>query len=101
MNGTIFVREGANLMVGDAGRGPGAAGLTTHLVLQELKLPTIEENYVDHNAGGAPVGIEIQTHINKLEATFNLAGWDPEIMAFFAQEDETKHRFTAYGMIRD
>jgi len=102
-NQTIYVMESANLICGDA-VGTGAStmpGISTHLVLQELKLPTWEENYVDHTPAGAPVGIEIPTHINKLEATFNLAGWDPLIMSFLGQEDVQYHRFTAYGLIRD
>jgi len=102
---TIYVMESANLICGDtrapSGAIAGAPGVSTHLVLQELKLPTIEENYADHTPGGAMVGIEINTHINKLEATFNLAGWDPEIMTFIGQNHPLFHRFTAYGLIRD
>ena len=48
------------------------------------------------------VGIEIPTHINKLEATFNLAGWDPTIMRLYRPEQDRYHQiFTAYGLIRD
>ena len=47
------------------------------------------------------VAIEIPTHINRLEATFNLAGWDPEIMTYIGSEDALLQRFTAYGLIRD
>ena len=97
---TIYVMESANVICGDTG-GKSTAGISTHLVLQELKLPGLEENYVDHAPGGAPIAIEIPTHMNKLEATFNLAGWDPVIMSYIAREDPTKHRFTCYGLIRD
>ena len=70
--------ESANLICGDtrSGQECRAPGISTHLVLQELKLPAMEENYVDHAPGGAPIAIEMPTHMNKLEATFNLAGWD-------------------------
>ena len=104
---TIYVMESVNLICGDsvtnnAASGTTAApGISTHLVLQELKLPGWEEAYVDHTPGGAQVGIEIPMHFNKLEATFNLAGWDPAIMAFMGQEEDKFHRFTAYGLIRD
>ena len=106
---TVYVMEGANLICGDTrspaaggdSSGTTAPGSSTHLVLQELKLPALEENYVDHTPGGAPVGIEVPTHINKLEATFNLAGWDPNIMTFIGQNNPFLQRFTAYGLIRD
>lgn len=98
---TVYTMESANLICGDAGQRT-APGISTHLVLQELKLPTLEENYVDHTPAGAPIGIEIPTHMNKLEVTFNLAGWDPDVMIYIGQEDQARYqRFTAYGLIRD
>lgn len=104
-NATIYVMESANLICGDTRSavpgGMSAPGISTHLVLQELKLPAMEENYVDHAPGGAPIAIEIPTHQNKLEATFNLAGWDPSLMSYIGQNDPYYQRFTAYGLIRD
>jgi len=99
-NATVYVMESANLICGDT-RGSSAPGISTHLVLQELKLPGLEENYVDHIPGGAPIAIEIPMHMNKLEATFNLAGWDPTLMTYIGQNDPYYQRFTAYGLIRD
>jgi uncharacterized protein len=99
-NSTIYVMESANMICGSAGS-RSAPGISTHLVLQELKLPAMEENYVDHNPGGAPIAIEVPTHMNKLEATFNLAGWDPALMSFIGQNDQRYQVFTAYGLIRD
>jgi Bacteriophage tail tube protein len=97
---TVYTMESANLICGDISA-KTSPGISTHLVLQELKLPTLEENYVDHTPGGAAVGIEIPSHINKLEATFNLAGWDPDVMVFLGRETRFHQRFTAYGLIRD
>ena len=99
-NQTIYVMESANVICGDT-RGKSSPGISTHLVLQELKLPAMEENYVDHAPAGAPIAIEIPTHFNKLEATFNLAGWDPVLMSYIGQNDPYYQRFTAYGLIRD
>jgi uncharacterized protein len=96
----IYVMESANVIVGDAG-GKSSPGISTHLVLQELKLPTMEENFVDHAPAGAPIAIEIPTHMNKLEATFNLAGWDPVIMSYIGRNTRMYHVFTAYGLIRN
>jgi phage tail tube protein FII len=98
--GNIYTLESVNLICGNTGN-KSAPGISTHLVLQELKLPALEENYVDHAPGGAPIAIEIPTHMNKLEATFNLAGWDPDIMMFLSREEERYQKFTAYGLIRE
>jgi len=100
--GTVYVMEGANVICGNTvGAEGGMPGVSTHLVLQEVKLPTMEENYAEHTPAGAPIAIEVPTHINRLEATFNLAGWDPDIMKFLGQNSSEYHRFTIYGMIRD
>jgi hypothetical protein len=103
-NQTVYALESANLICGDTSTkdsNKGAPGISTHLVLQELKLPTLEENYVDHTPGGTSVGIEIPSHTNKLEATFNLAGWSSDVMAYLSRETTQHQRFTAYGLIRD
>jgi uncharacterized protein len=96
MAGTIYIMEAANLFCGDE-----ADSESQHLRLSEIKLPGLEENYVDHVAGGAPLAIEVDTHINKLEATFNLAGWQREVMTMIGRSERALQTFTAYGVIRD
>ena len=54
MGTTIYTLESANLICGNTGN-KTAPGISTHLVLQELKLPALEENNVDHSPGGAPI----------------------------------------------
>lgn len=101
MTTTVFTMESANMICGDTGTQP-TAGISTHLTLQELKLPGLEETYVDHAPGGAPIAIEIPMNMTRLEATFNLAGWDPDVMIFIGQNNvERYQRFTAYGLIRN
>lgn len=100
MANTIFNLEAVNLICGDTGGGTHP-GFPTHLQLQELKLPGLQEAFVDHNPGGARIGIEIPTHINKPEATFSLAGWNPDIMAMIGRSRRADQRYTAYGLIRD
>jgi Bacteriophage tail tube protein len=100
MPASIFTMESANMICGDTGDA-SSPGISTHLEITDLKLPGLEENYVDHTAGGAPVQIEIPMFQNKLEATFTLAGWNPAVMAMFAQAARALQRFTAYGLIRD
>jgi uncharacterized protein len=100
MPANVYVMEAANLIVGDVG--PEAApGLSTHLVLAELKLPGFEENYTDFLPGGAPVAIEVNTHFNRLEGSFNLNGWQPDVMGVLATSDWRMQRFNAYGLIRN
>jgi Bacteriophage tail tube protein len=96
MPSNVYVMEACNLFCGDVD-----PSLSQHLTLSELKLPGLEENYVDHVAGGAPLAIEIDTHINRLEATFNLAGWQPEVMTMIGASRQGAQTFTAYGVIRD
>jgi phage tail tube protein FII len=97
----LFIMESVNLIVTDAVSGAVAPGIPTHLQIQELKLPGLEENYVDHVAGGAPVAIEVQMYINRLEATFNLAGWNPDVATVMTRGDRILQRFTANGLVRE
>ena len=96
----LFVWEQANLFCGDQ-TNDGTTADSQHLRLRELKLPTIEEQYVSHMPGGAMVGYEVDTHIKEMEATFTLAGWQPEVMTMIGQSNVLLQRFTAYGVIRD
>ncbi len=92
----LYVMEAANLFCGD--HDPAAS---KHLTLEELALPGLQENFVDHHPGGSRVGIEIATGVNKLEPTFKLAGWDPELLNLFGLGATATQNFTAYGVIRD
>lgn len=92
----IFAMEAANLYCGDH-----QPNRSNHLTLQSLKLPTLEENFADHAAGGAAVAIEIDTHLNRLECTFNLLGWDPDVMVMIGESRRAHQVFTAYGLIRE
>jgi Bacteriophage tail tube protein len=100
MPATVYTMEAVNMICGDTGDA-SAPGISTHLEISELKLPALEENYVDHTAGGAPVQIEIPMFMNKLESTFSLAGWNPAVMSMIGQQARALQRFTAYGVIRD
>lgn len=96
MSGTIYLMEAATLFVGD--HDPTKS---KHLTLTELKLPDLQEAYSDHNPGGGPVAIELPVGIEKLEPTFNLAGFDPDLLVEFGLNTRYRNRFTAYGVIRD
>ena len=75
---TIYVMEAANLFCGSHD-----TAASKHLTLSELKLPDLQENYTEHHPGGSRVGIEINTGIQKLESTFKLTGFDPQVLAQF------------------
>jgi phage tail tube protein FII len=95
---SINTLEAANLFCGTDNPTMEAS---QHLSLTELKLPQWEENYADHLAGGAPVAIRIDTHINPLECTFNLLGFNPQVMGLMKSWIKSQNHFTAYGLIRD
>lgn len=93
---TIYVMEAVNLFCDN-----DDPTSSKHLTISELKLPTLEENFTDHHPGGAPVQIEIGIGIKKLDATFKLIGFDPQLLAQFGLGTKVRHLYTAYGVIRD
>ena len=93
---TIYIMEAANLFCGD--HDPTAS---KHLTLTELQLPALQEMYQDHHAGGSRVQIEVAVGIQKLEPTFKLAGWDPDLLTRFGLGSSRASVFTAYGVVRD
>lgn len=97
---TLWTMESVNLVVGDTG-GNAQPGESTHLSIQELKLPALEEAFTDHVPGGAYHAIEINSHITRLESTFNLAGWQPNVFQYIRNEGQSDARYTAYGLVRD
>lgn len=96
MAGNFFVMEAANLFCGD--HDPEAS---KHLTLTELQLPTLQEMYQDHHPGGSRVAIEVGLGIEKLTATFKLAGFDPDLYTQFGVNDRAQNTFTAYGVLRN
>jgi P2 family phage contractile tail tube protein len=96
MSSTFFVMESCNLFCGDHD-----PSLSKHLTLAELKIPDLQEIYEDHHAGGARFQVEVELGVQKLEPTFKLNGWDPDLLAQFGLGSRKKHVYTAYGAIRD
>ncbi len=96
MSGTVFMLESVNLFCGD--HDPTKS---KHLTIAELKLPDLQEMYADHHAGGAMVATEFAVGIQKLEPTFKLNGYDPDLLTEFGLGTRHKNKFTAYGVIRD
>lgn len=92
----VFTWEAANLFCGDHD-----AATSNHLSLLDIKLPMLEENMTDWNPGGSPVASEVETGINKLEWTFNLAGWTPEVMTLIGTSQRQRQVFTGYSVLRD
>jgi P2 family phage contractile tail tube protein len=93
-----WTMEAANLFCGES---PSDANASNHLTLTELKLPGLDMQYVDHRAGGAPVAIEIDTIIARLECTFSLVGVSPQVMGMLGSWQSSKNIFNAFGVIRD
>lgn len=91
---TLHVIEAANLFCGDHD-----AQNSKHLSIQELKLPALQAIYTDHHAGGARVQIEVEVGIQKLEPTFKLVGFDPDLLVQFGVGSKIKRIYTAYSQI--
>lgn len=92
----FLIMEAANLFCGD--HDPQAS---KHLTLSELQLPNLQEAFQDHHPGGSPVGIEVAVGVQKLEATFKLAGTDASLMTQFGIGSRYKKTYTAYSVLRD
>ncbi|MFO1151009.1 MAG: phage major tail tube protein [Alsobacter sp.] len=93
---TLYIMEAANLFCGD--HDPTKS---KHLSLSELKLPALQAMYQEHHAGGALMQIELEMGIQKLEPTFKLVGFDPDVLVQFGLGSRIKHVYTAYGVIVD
>lgn len=93
---TVYLMTAANLFVGD--HDPTQS---KHLTLSELKLPDLQEIFADHHGGGANVAVEFAVGVQKLEPTFNLAGFDPDLLTQFGLNTRFRNTFTAYGVITD
>jgi len=96
MAGKFLVLEAVNLFCGDDD--PTAS---KHLTISELQLPTLQEMYQDHHPGGSRVAIEVGLGIEKLTASFSLAGMDPDLYAKFGVNNRTVNVYTALGSLRD
>ena len=93
---TVYLMTAANLFVGD--HDPTKS---KHLTLSELKLPDLQEIFADHHGGGSLVATEFAVGVSKLEPTFNLAGFDPDLLAEFGLNTRLRNTFTGYGVITD
>ena len=93
-----LILDYANLYCGSA---PDDDKVSNHLTLSELKLPTMEIQYVDHRPGGAPVAVEIDVVMTRMELEFEVVGITPQIMALLRNLELAKHDFFAYGNLRD
>lgn len=98
-NFPLLTMEAANIFCGVAE--PSDPANSNHLRLTDVKLPGLDEQYVDHRAAGAPVAIEIDTVFARLECTFTLAGWSTDVAALIAQWGNNVNQFWVFGALRD
>jgi P2 family phage contractile tail tube protein len=99
MSNSVWTMEEANIFCGS---GPlDGTNSSNHLTLTEVKLPGLDQQYVDHRAGGAPVTVEISTIMARLECTFMLVGVTPQVMELLRSWLPSQNWFTIYGVIRD
>ena len=96
MAASFYNLEAVNLFAGD--HDPANS---KHLTLDELKLPDLQKIFQDHHPGGSPVAMEVSVGIAKLEPTFKLKGFDPDLLGQFGLGGQAKKLFTGYGVMRD
>jgi hypothetical protein len=93
----LFIQEAMNLFVGD--NGPDNS---KHLILETVKLPTLEETGQDYIPGGGIGEIAVGgLGLKKLESTFKIKGYDPQVMSQFGLGSRGRLPYTFYGAIRD
>jgi phage tail tube protein FII len=92
-----LILDYANLFCGAA---PEDSNASNHLVLANLKLPTLEIQYVDHRPGGAWVAVEIDVVTTRMEVEFEIVGITPQIMVLLQAIEFQKTLFHAYGSVR-
>lgn len=90
----LYILEAVNLFCGS--HDPANS---KHLTIAELKLPDLQAIYADHHPGGARVAIEVELGIEKLEPTFKLNGYDPDLLTHFGLGSRVKNTYTAYGVL--
>jgi phage tail tube protein FII len=82
MPNPLLVMEQANLYCGTA---PSAEQASNHLALVSVQLPTLEMQFIDHRAGGAPVSTEVDVIQTRLECKFEILGLTPQIMVLMGR----------------
>jgi P2 family phage contractile tail tube protein len=95
----LLTMEAANIFCGV--EAPSDPTQSNHLRLTDIKLPGMDEQYVDHRGAGAPVAIEIDTVFARLECTFTLAGWSTDVAALIGQWGSAANQFWVFGALRD
>lgn len=93
----FYVLEHANLYCGAA---PSAEQASNHLVLVSVKLPTLEMQFVDHRAGGAPVATEIDMIQTRLECEFELLGIQPQVMTLMGRHQYGGNNLETDALVR-
>src|SRR6478609_9888275 len=90
----LYTMEAANLFCGTNGE-------SNHLRMLNVRLPTLEEQYIDHRPGGSPVAIEIDVILNRLQCDFRLAGWNPSVDGMISAWSIASNQFWMFGAIRN
>jgi len=94
---TFYMLEGVNLFMGD--HDPTAS---THLELETLKMPDLEDQNVEHSPGGSVMKVNFTIpQLSALEVSFKLKGFNPKRMREFGIGTVYRKVFTGYGSVRD
>ncbi|OCC05103.1 phage tail protein [Labrys sp. WJW] len=96
MSNSLYFMEAANLYCGDTD-----PTKSKHLTIEDVTFSDLQAQYADHHPGGSYVGVEFEVGVNKLNFSFKLKGWDPDLLKQFGLGTRLKNTYTAYGVIRD
>lgn len=96
-NNGLLTLEAANMYCG----GSGSGNESNHIRLVNVKLPAMEEQYLDHRPGGAPIAVEVDVMINKLMCEFTLAGWTVHVAELLDAWQQQQQQFWFYGALRE
>jgi phage tail tube protein FII len=98
MPNPVMVMDYANLF---CGAGPADDVASNHLVLTEVNLPAMDVQYSDHRAAGAPIYIELETGMARLETTFVLVGVNAQVQELVDSWITEQRKFFVFGNVRD
>ena len=93
---TLYTFDAANLFCGTVD-----PTNSKHLAIEHLKLPELDEEFKDHSPSGGRFGFEIPVGFKKLECTFKLTGFDPQVLTQFGLSSPIANIYTAYSVVVD
>lgn len=68
--------------------------------IDEIELPKLTLKTEEHRAGGMDLPVEVEMGMEKLESTFTISDYDPEVFRLFGLLDAENVQLTIRGAIQ-